>query len=66
MLDLLKPWFGMNVVRFHPFLAAHPRFLVMGTSYGLSFLNWLLPELHARGMRDPSFSTAQATTCCCS
>jgi hypothetical protein len=51
MLDLLKPWFGMNVVRFHPFLAAHPRFLVYGDFVRLSFLNWLLPELHARGMR---------------
>ena len=51
MLDLLRPWFGMNVVDFEPYMAAHGRFLVYGDFVRLSFLNWLLPELHARGWR---------------
>ena len=51
MLDLLRPWFRMNVVEFAPYMAAHSRFLVYGNFVRLSFLNWLLPELHARGWR---------------
>jgi hypothetical protein len=51
MLDLLRPWFGMHVVEFEPYMAAHSRFLVYGDFVRLSFLNWLLPELHARGWR---------------
>ena len=51
MLDLLRPWFRMNVVEFEPYVAAHSRFLVYGDFVRLSFLNWLLPELHARGWR---------------
>ena len=50
MLDLLKPWFHMNVVPFEPFLARHSRFLVYGDFVKLAFLNWLEPELRARGM----------------
>jgi len=50
MLDLLKPWFHMNVVAFEPFMAEHSRFLVYGDFVRLSFLNWLEPELRARGM----------------
>jgi hypothetical protein len=51
MLDLLRPWFGMNVVEFEPYMAGHSRFLLYGDFVRLSFLNWLLPELHARGWR---------------
>ena len=51
MLDLLRPWFHMNVVAFEPYVAAHSRFLVYGDFVRLAFLNWLLPELHARGWR---------------
>lgn len=47
MLGLLKPWFGMNIVEFEPFIGEHPKVLV----YGRSGLNWILPELQARGMR---------------
>lgn len=50
MLDLLGPWFGMNVKPFRPFMAEHSRFLVYGSFVGVGFLNWLLPELQARGM----------------
>jgi hypothetical protein len=32
-------------------MAAHSRFLVYGDFVRLSFLNWLVPELHARGWR---------------
>ena len=51
MLDLLRPWFRLNVLEFEPYIAAHARFLVYGDFVRLSFLNWLLPELHARGWR---------------
>ena len=51
MLDLLRPWFGLNVVEFEPYMAAHSRFLVYGDFGRLSFLNWLPAELHARGWR---------------
>ena len=50
MLDLLKPWFHMNVVPFEPFLAQHRRFLVYADFVKLAFINWLEPELRARGM----------------
>jgi hypothetical protein len=51
MLDLVGPWFGMNVVRFEPFIAAHGRFLVFGNFGQQGFLNWIVPELRVRGMR---------------
>lgn len=49
MVDLLQPWFHMNVVPFEPFVATHSRFLVYGNFGGLAFLNWLAPELRAQG-----------------
>jgi hypothetical protein len=51
MLDLVKPWFHMNVVDYNTFVAEQPRFLVYGNFGVLAFLNWLVPELQARGMR---------------
>ena len=51
MLDLLKPWFGMNVVEFEPFVAEHPQFLVYGDFFRMAFLNWIATELRGRGMR---------------
>ena len=51
MTDLLKPWFGMNVMPFEPYVAEHPRFLVFGDFVRRAFLNWLVPELQLRGMR---------------
>jgi hypothetical protein len=32
-------------------MAGHSRFLLYGDFVRLSFLNWLVPELHARGWR---------------
>ena len=32
MLDLLRPWFRLNVLEFEPYVAAHARFLVYGDS----------------------------------
>jgi 4-amino-4-deoxy-L-arabinose transferase-like glycosyltransferase len=49
MVDLVQPWFHMNVVPFEPFVATHSRFLVYGNFVRLAFLNWLAPELRARG-----------------
>ena len=51
MLDLLGPWFHLNVVPFEPFAAAHSRFFVYGDFVRLSFLNWIVPELQAQGFR---------------
>jgi hypothetical protein len=51
MLDLLAPWFPMNVVAFEPYVARHPDFLLYGDFVRLSFLNWILPELQDRGYR---------------
>jgi hypothetical protein len=51
MIDLVKPWFRMNVVDYDTFVAQQPRFLVFGNVGALAFLNWLLPELQAHGMR---------------
>ncbi len=50
MLDLVAPWFHMNVVPFEPFVATHARFLIYGDFLRLAFLNWLQPELRARGV----------------
>jgi hypothetical protein len=49
MIDLLQPWFHMNVVRFEPFVEEHSRFFVYGNFVHKSFLNWILPELRAAG-----------------
>lgn len=51
MVDLIKPWFRMNVTDYKSFVAANPRFLVFGNFGILSFLNWILPELQASNMR---------------
>jgi hypothetical protein len=51
MLDLLRPWFRMNVVEFEPFIADHAQFLVYGDFFRLGFLNWMTPELQQRGIR---------------
>ena len=50
MVDLVKPWFHLNVVPFDGFVARHTRFLVYGDFVRLSFLNWILPELRERGV----------------
>ena len=49
MIDLLGPWFHMNVVPFDDFVTTHSRFFVYGDFVRLSFLNWILPELRAQG-----------------
>jgi hypothetical protein len=59
MVDLVQPWFGMNVVRFSPFISQHARFLVYGTFVG--FLDWLLPELRARGMQTELLNESGST-----
>jgi len=61
MIDLVAPWFRMRVVAFDRFMPEHRRFLVYGDFVHLSFLNWLLPELHARGMRTELLNRAGDT-----
>jgi hypothetical protein len=51
MLDLVKPWFHMNVEPFESFVATHNEFFVYGDFVRSGFLNWILPELHAHGVR---------------
>jgi hypothetical protein len=41
----------MNDVPFEAFITIQRRFLIYGDFIRLGFLNWLLPELQARGMR---------------
>lgn len=48
MIDLLKPWFRLNVTDYHSYIASHPRFLVYGS---LGFLSWIIPQLKEDGMR---------------
>lgn len=48
MVDLLKPWFKLNVVDYQSFILSRPRFLVYGK---LGFLNWIVPQLKEEGMR---------------
>ncbi len=48
MVDLLKPWFKLNVTDYQSYVASRPRFLVYGN---LGFLSWIMPELKEDGMR---------------
>lgn len=48
MLDLMKPWFHLNVEEYSPYVATQQRFLVYGDLWPYS---WLLSELTAAGMR---------------
>jgi 4-amino-4-deoxy-L-arabinose transferase-like glycosyltransferase len=49
MLDLIKPWFRLNVEEYRHFISAKERFLVYGKP--TYFLNWLIFELERTGMR---------------
>jgi hypothetical protein len=51
MLDLVGPWFGMDVEPYDTFLQLHPSFLVYGNFGALAFLNWLVPEVQGGGFR---------------
>lgn len=46
-LNLLKPWFKLNVESYQSFMATNRPFLLYGDPQ--YFLNWLLPELLASG-----------------
>lgn len=48
MIDLIKPWFGLNIQAYKPYVSSHPEFFVYGD---LGFLSWLVPELQADGRR---------------
>ncbi len=48
MIDLLKPWFRLNVTDYKSYVASRPRFLVYGS---LGFLSWITPQLKEDGMR---------------
>jgi hypothetical protein len=49
MFDLLKPWFGLNVQAYRPFLASQKPFLLCGDPQ--YFLNWVLRDLASSDMR---------------
>ncbi len=49
MLDLVGPYFGCRVERYEPFLAAHPRFFLYGST--TNYLNWLFYRLPTSGRR---------------
>jgi 4-amino-4-deoxy-L-arabinose transferase-like glycosyltransferase len=48
MVDLLKPWFGLNVADYKSFVAARPRFLLCGDPHHFS---WIVPQLEEDGMQ---------------
>jgi cbb3-type cytochrome oxidase subunit 3 len=48
IVDLIGPWFGMNVVDYNSYMAARPRFLLCGDP---NFFSWIVPQLEADGMR---------------
>nr|MDQ3622139.1 glycosyltransferase family 39 protein [Verrucomicrobiota bacterium] len=48
MVDLLKPWFRLNVVDYESYVASQSRFLVYGN---LGFLSWITQELKKDGRR---------------
>jgi hypothetical protein len=47
MLDLLKPWFRLNVQQYRPYLDSGREFLLVGEPH--YFLNWVLQDLVASG-----------------
>lgn len=49
MLDLLKPWFRLNVQEFQPFIDSRRQFLLCGDPD--HFLNWVLQDLVSTGRR---------------
>ncbi|MBK9313243.1 MAG: glycosyltransferase family 39 protein [Acidobacteria bacterium] len=49
MLDLLKPWFRLNVQEFQPFIDSRRQFLLCGGPD--HFLNWVLQDLVSTGRR---------------
>jgi len=48
MVDLLKPWFGLNVTDYKSYVAARPRFLLCGDPQHFS---WIVPQLEEDGMQ---------------
>ncbi len=48
MVDLLKPWFGLNVTDYKSYIAARPRFLLCGDPQHFS---WIVPQLEEDGMQ---------------
>jgi 4-amino-4-deoxy-L-arabinose transferase-like glycosyltransferase len=48
MVDLLGPWFHLNVTDYNSYVVSHPRFLIYGN---LGFLNWVTNRLKEDGMR---------------
>lgn len=48
MVDLLKPWFGLNVTDYQSYVAARPRFLLCGDP---QYFSWIVPQLEEDGMQ---------------
>jgi hypothetical protein len=48
VVDLLKPWFGLNVTDYKSYVAARPRFLLLGDP---QFFSWIVPQLEEDGMQ---------------
>jgi hypothetical protein len=48
MIDLLKPWFELNVTDYKSYVAARPRFLLCGDPQHFS---WIIPQLEEDGMQ---------------
>ena len=48
IVDLLKPWFGLNVTDYKSYIAARHRFLLCGD---FQFFSWIVPQLEEDGMQ---------------
>jgi 4-amino-4-deoxy-L-arabinose transferase-like glycosyltransferase len=48
VVDLLKPWFGLNVTDYKSYIAARPQFLLCGDP---QFFSWIVPQLEEDGMQ---------------
>lgn len=48
MVDLLKPWFRLNVRDYKSYIATRPRFLLFGNP---GFFSWIIPQLEEDGMQ---------------
>jgi hypothetical protein len=48
VVDLLKPWFGLNVTDYKSYVAARPQFLLCGDP---QFFSWIVPQLEEDGMQ---------------
>jgi hypothetical protein len=48
MVDLIKPWFGLNVTDYKTYISQQPQFLLLGDP---EYFSWIVPQLQEDGMQ---------------